>query len=111
MTLTLYQPSEGMTLLKPPVAPSTSVCSKLAAPSGRMIRWHTLEYVTGGHGDGFRFGVWFESRRVMTGMLRCRHATSRDGIGAVRTEPIRCLPDVNVMSWKRGPWQALLFDV
>jgi hypothetical protein len=76
-----------------------------------MLRWHTLEYVTGGHGDGFRFGVWFESRRVMTGMLRCRHATSRDGIGAVRTEPIRCLPDVNVMSWKRGPWQALLFDV
>jgi hypothetical protein len=43
-----------------------------------MLRWHTLEYVTGGHGDGFRFGVWFESRRVMTGMLRCRHATSRD---------------------------------
>jgi hypothetical protein len=22
-----------------------------------MLCWHTLEYVTGGHGDGFLFGV------------------------------------------------------
>jgi hypothetical protein len=90
-----------MTLLKRPVAPSTSLWSKLAAPSGRSYagtRWNTSPAC---HGDGFRFGVWFESRRVMTVMQRCRRATSRDEIGAVRTEPIRGLPDVNVMSWKR----------
>lgn len=53
----------------------------------------TLEYMTGGDDDGVYFAVFFEGRRVMTG---CYDAA----------DP----PDVLVMSWKRGPWQALLFD-
>jgi hypothetical protein len=53
----------------------------------------TLEYTTGGDDDGVYFCVFFEGRRVMTGCY-----------GAA--DP----PEVKLMSWKRGPWQALLFD-
>jgi hypothetical protein len=52
-----------------------------------------LEYITGGDDDGVYFCVFFEGRRVMTG---CYDAAVP--------------PEVKLMSWKRGPWQALLFN-
>jgi hypothetical protein len=42
-----------------------------------MLRWDTLKYVTGGHGDGFLFGVWFESRRVTRATRLVRFEPSR----------------------------------
>ncbi len=78
--------------------------------------------------EGVYFAVSSEERRVMTGYYKTRNrlraeplptevpsshtdvpARSVFKVKASRTPPNKYLPDVHVMRWQRGPWQALLF--
>jgi hypothetical protein len=67
--------------------------------------------------EGVYFAVSFEKRRVMTGYYETdsrSEALPTEVPSSVPTPPVRTatnkyLPDVHVMRWHRGPWQALLF--
>jgi hypothetical protein len=67
--------------------------------------------------QGVYFAVSFEKRRVMTGYYKTDSRPEAlptevpPSVTAppVRTGPNKYLPDVHVMRWHRGPWQALLF--